>query len=370
MNPLFSIIIPCYNQAHFLSDCLASLLQQSFTDWEAIVVNDGSTDTTSEVAKEYQKKDARVKLVVQENGGLSSARNFGIKSAQGNRFIFLDADDFLYPKALGEIEKMTKLCDDFDLIQFGYTHIKEDGKTILTHAKVKYFENLIPAIFHVNIGPCHSFCISRNLIGSIGRFDEGLKSVEDWDFWIRAAKAGAKHKVISAELVYYRYIPNSMSRNPVLMYESLSEVNTRAVKKDNRIVVISEWNKDYTIEVAPLLKFQLLRCLGVSLMQRQVEKSINWFNQENTKRDWKIQFVDFEQMNSYLSFKYFLDANDINYLLKEIKPNFILFFKGLGYNNNDITKIIKIVFGPQLKKQNHLKFGKYLGAILNRLHFY
>ena len=122
MNPLFSIIIPCYNQAHFLPDCLESLLQQSFPNWEAIVVNDGSTDTTSEVAKSYQNKDARIKLVEKENGGLSSARNFGIQSAQGNRFIFLDADDYLYPNCLIEISKLVVQDSDQVLIQYGYSY--------------------------------------------------------------------------------------------------------------------------------------------------------------------------------------------------------------------------------------------------------
>ena len=69
ISPFFSIIIPCYNQAHFLPDCLDSLLAQDFPDWEAIVVNDGSTDTTTEIALSYTQKDTRIKLVEKVNGG-------------------------------------------------------------------------------------------------------------------------------------------------------------------------------------------------------------------------------------------------------------------------------------------------------------
>ena len=91
MSTQFSIIIPCYNQAHFLSDCLDSLLAQTYRNWEAIVVNDGSTDNTNEVAKSYFIRDNRIKFLEQKNGGLSSARNTGIRNAVGDRFIFLDS---------------------------------------------------------------------------------------------------------------------------------------------------------------------------------------------------------------------------------------------------------------------------------------
>ena len=100
MRTLFSIIIPCYNQAHFLPDCLESLVNPSFSNWEAIVVNDGSTDNTNEVAKSYCLKDNRIRIIQKENGGLSSARNKGIENANGSRLIFLDSDDFLYEKCL------------------------------------------------------------------------------------------------------------------------------------------------------------------------------------------------------------------------------------------------------------------------------
>ena len=86
-----------------MSQCLDSLLEQEFKNWEAIVINDGSSDNTNEVVQKYSALDSRIKLVVKENGGLSSARNFGIANALGNSFIFLDADDFLYPNCLEKI---------------------------------------------------------------------------------------------------------------------------------------------------------------------------------------------------------------------------------------------------------------------------
>ena len=109
---LLSIIIPCFNQAIYLHDCLDSILQQSFSDWEAIVVNDGSSDDTNNIANAYCQKDSRIKLIEKQNGGLSSARNFGIQHATGDWLLFLDADDMLMNHHFQEIAKVisSKKC--------------------------------------------------------------------------------------------------------------------------------------------------------------------------------------------------------------------------------------------------------------------
>lgn len=96
----FSIIIPCYNVAAFLHECLESVLTQSFMDWEAVCVDDGSTDDTGHILDEYAAKDARIRVVHQENGGLSVARNTGLRHATGEYLLFLDSDDVLTPGAL------------------------------------------------------------------------------------------------------------------------------------------------------------------------------------------------------------------------------------------------------------------------------
>ncbi|WP_104697335.1 MULTISPECIES: glycosyltransferase [unclassified Helicobacter] len=93
--PFFSIIIPIYNVEKYLSRCLDSVLNQSFKNIEIILINDGSTDTSGEIAREYAKSDHRIKLINQENKGLSRARNVGIKSADGNYLVFVDSDDYI-----------------------------------------------------------------------------------------------------------------------------------------------------------------------------------------------------------------------------------------------------------------------------------
>ena len=105
MQPLFSIIIPCYNQAIYLPDCVNSLLEQSEQSWEAIIINDGSTDNTEEVATEYFLKDNRIKYFEKKNGGLSSARNEGLRHVSGRRIIFMDSDDFFYSNCLEVVKE-------------------------------------------------------------------------------------------------------------------------------------------------------------------------------------------------------------------------------------------------------------------------
>ena len=99
-NPKISIIIPMYGVEKYLRRCLDSVQNQTFTDWQAICVNDGSPDKSGEIAKEYAKKDKRFVVIDKENGGLSDARNVGMAHADGEYILFLDSDDFIHPQTL------------------------------------------------------------------------------------------------------------------------------------------------------------------------------------------------------------------------------------------------------------------------------
>lgn len=121
----FSIIIPIYNVEQYLCDCLDSVLNQSFSDWEAICVNDGSTDGSAAILEEYVVKDKHFKIVTQPNGGLSSARNRGMEMAKGDYIVFLDSDDWL---ELGALETLAKNLDGEDMICFSGRRYFEDEK--------------------------------------------------------------------------------------------------------------------------------------------------------------------------------------------------------------------------------------------------
>ena len=95
MTPLVSIIIPCYNQGNLLVNALGSVLKQSLSAWECIIINDGSTDNSAEIAKAFCAKDKRFTYIYQQNGGSATARNTGLKHVQGKYIQFLDADDII-----------------------------------------------------------------------------------------------------------------------------------------------------------------------------------------------------------------------------------------------------------------------------------
>ena len=110
-KPIVSIIVPCYNVGEYLADCLDSLIEQTFKDIEIVCVNDGSTDKTPQILDDYAKKDSRIKIVTQENGGLSSARNAGMENASGDYYIFVDSDDTISPNMVEEMVKKAKEHD-------------------------------------------------------------------------------------------------------------------------------------------------------------------------------------------------------------------------------------------------------------------
>lgn len=361
----FSIIIPCYNQAHFLSDCLNSLLEQNYQDWEAIVVNDGSNDNTSEVTKRYSIKDQRIRLVEKINGGLSSARNHGLQFATGERYIFLDSDDFLYKDCLEIVAIAAKKSDNNELIQYGYTYITEDKERILGHAEAVKKNPLIPEIFKGNLGPCHSICISKKLAHSVGFFDETLKSVEDWDFWMRAIKAGGTQKIIQQSLVYYRYSKSSMSRNPFVMFEALKTVIGRGPKKDFRITIDSSLNKDYDFDTQAVLHDVLLRSLGVGVMQGKIIETLYFFQKESSKSMKEYSPQEFELMCSYMSFRYWYSRTDIEEVFTSIYPDFKSFFKEIGYDNFFIKKALYSIFKRHIFHKNIYCYGKTFGSLFN-----
>ncbi len=122
----FSVIIPVYNVEAYLRACLDSVLNQTFEDWEAICVNDGSTDNSASILEENGQKDGRFKIVNQPNGGLSAARNTGLKSATGEYVLFLDSDDWLESNAL---EKVSESLADEDMLCFsGRRFFEKEGR--------------------------------------------------------------------------------------------------------------------------------------------------------------------------------------------------------------------------------------------------
>ena len=205
-----SIIVPIYNVDPYLRKCVDSLLMQDIQDYEIILVNDGSTDNSGEIAQQYADTYANVKLISQENKGLSVARNVGIKQANGKYIIFVDSDDYLQPNVLGELMEQVER-DNLDVLRFNYQNVNEQYEVFLPFKDAKrdvnYSEDVVDGEKFLNerLGPgCYAcqFVLRRELLTTC-LFTPNIY-FEDTD-WTPRMLIKAK-RVASTPLVVYNYL--------------------------------------------------------------------------------------------------------------------------------------------------------------------
>ena len=199
-----SIIVPCYNQAQYLPEALQSVLDQTYENWECIIVNDGSPDNTEEVAKQWVEKDSRFKYFYKENGGLSSARNTGIAIAKGEFILPLDADD--------------RISRDYALLAI--EAFQDDSSLKLVYCKAEKFgvesgswDLLDFSLFELareNVIFCSAF-YRKIEWERVGGYDVNMiYGLEDWEFWISILKNGGGVKCLNHLGFYYRIKSSSM----------------------------------------------------------------------------------------------------------------------------------------------------------------
>jgi glycosyltransferase involved in cell wall biosynthesis len=262
-SPLISIIVPCYNQGSFISETLDSVMAQSYANWECLVINDGSSDNSELIVQEYATKENRIKCIKQKNGGLSNARNCGIKIAKGDFIQLLDADDLV---------EENKLKNSVELYLTGNL-----GDKVIVYSSMRYFEHNNPAalkilgrqdfIAHVELkqedelisqqellrlrnpfvisAPLYPSCLFSN----IGYFDENLKALEDWDFHIRCTNGGYK----------FHHSYDKYSRTLIRLHDS-SMMRNQKLLDDNFYVLIAKHQLS-RIETPPLQKEYLIKRL-------------------------------------------------------------------------------------------------------------
>jgi peptidoglycan/xylan/chitin deacetylase (PgdA/CDA1 family)/2-polyprenyl-3-methyl-5-hydroxy-6-metoxy-1,4-benzoquinol methylase len=229
-----SIIIPAYNAAPTITETLLSLQAQTYHDWEAIVIDDGSGDDTFAIANQFAIQDSRIQVITQLNQGVSAARNFGVKEASSDWVLFLDADDWILPTHLEKLTDALKFDPSLDAVYCGWTRVTPDGKTINYD-----FSNQASQIFAAFARSCviaiHSCIVRRHLILDVGGFDPELPTCEEWDLWQRIARTGARFSAIPDALACYRMRANSASFNTrQLLYDGL-KVITQGHSPDSRV---------------------------------------------------------------------------------------------------------------------------------------
>lgn len=212
MEFLVSVIIPCYKQVQYLDECLQSVIDQTYQNWECIIINDGCNDNTEEVAKQWINKDSRFKYLYKENEGVSQARNAGIRIAKGEYILPLDADD--------------KISTEY--IEFAINTFIEDQSLKVVYCLAEKFGDE-EGFWNLKEYSLKDLCIKNMIFCSgiyrksdwerIGGYDVNMDlGLEDWEFWISLLKKGGSVKRLNLIGFYYRI--KNISRNSEINLET------------------------------------------------------------------------------------------------------------------------------------------------------
>jgi glycosyltransferase involved in cell wall biosynthesis len=265
MYKLISIIVPCFNQCQFLPDALDSVLNQSYKNWECIIVDDGSIDSTKEISIHYCNLDNRIHYYYIENSGLSTARNYGINHSIGEYILPLDADDIIAPQYLNIA---TSILDNNDKIKMVYCIGQMFG-----------YENRIWDLpeydFQLLLKKSIIFCsgVYRRVdFNKTSGYSIDMKyGLEDWEFWISLLKNGGIVHRITDVLFYYRTKEISMANS--LSREKLDYLQ-RVVYEKHRASYDEFFNNPiHLINVVDELNFELEE---YKRKIKLIENSLSW----------------------------------------------------------------------------------------------
>jgi glycosyltransferase involved in cell wall biosynthesis len=226
-NPLVSIVIPTYNHAAYLKDCLSSLVSQSYVHWQAIVVNNFSSDNTENVVKGFG--DDRICLInFRNNGIIAASRNEGIRRSTGEFIAFLDSDDWWYPDKLqsvsGYFDSSDIIFHDLDIVAVK----RENGRSKAKgrHLKKPVFVDLM---LKENALPNSSVLVRKEIIERVGGLDEDPRiiSAEDFDLWLKISRITEQFTYLPQSLGAYRLVGLNMSSSMDRFENSIKEVYSR-----------------------------------------------------------------------------------------------------------------------------------------------
>lgn len=220
--------MPAYNVQKYIAESIESVITQSYSNWELIIVDDGSTDNTAEIVKQYQLTEARIKYIYQENGKQSKARNTAIKNSSGYYIAFLDADDLWVSEKL-QISVNEITSRNYDLL-FTDCYYFEDGDQIIaselksagvTSSTYEGKEAIITFLERNRI-PNLTVLVKRDALKKTGDFLEIAELAEDYELWLRLLQQGAVFKSIATPLSLYRMRSDSLTaKDRLAVFETM-----------------------------------------------------------------------------------------------------------------------------------------------------
>ena len=213
MNKLVSIITPCYNSEKFIAETIASVINQTYNNWELLITDDGSTDNSVEIINEFILKESRIKLFKIKNSGAALARNNSIKESKGDFIAFIDSDDMWFPKKLElQVKFMETHC--YNLTFTSYKKIDEEGKDlnlIVTCYNTLTYNQML---YSNKIG-CLTAMYNSDKLGKI--YMPILRKRQDYALWLKILKKEKKAYGLDIVLSKYRVRDNSISNNKIEM---------------------------------------------------------------------------------------------------------------------------------------------------------
>lgn len=237
--PLVSIVIGTFNQAEYLPYTLDSIKNQTYQNWECIIVDDGSVDNTKEVLQQYVAKDSRFKYFYKSNEGVAIARNFGLNKAQGIYLQILDSDDYLSHNRFEECVKVMEENEELEMLVTNFkmftTKVEDSNPPFSDLNNYDINFNSVLTQWDRGLGfPPHAVFLRRKAVDEV-RFNEETRFKEDWLYWLSVLQQVKCTKFIDKTLAHYRVNPNGKHKKSnanfvnisLLVYDGLNESNKK-----------------------------------------------------------------------------------------------------------------------------------------------
>ena len=315
--PKISIIVPVYNAEKYLRKCVDSILNQTFKDFELILVDDGSIDTSGKICDEYNLKDNRIKVIHKENGGLSSARNAGLDIAQGEYIGFVDSDDWI---ELDVYEELYKICKENDTdvgivgINYGGASEKKKSKKIEIYSNKLILDDLVYNKGKEITWPAWNKLWLKKVIGE-SRFKEG-RIYEDGLFLYSLSSKIKKVAKIDYEAYNYRMDNESITRSKISKKQVDFLYNTLDIYK----FLPSPYKEEMFIrDLIRYTEYILLEMIKQKNINKDIIKEIKKFYNDNFKMVKKEN-----KLSGFLKWKLFVLSKypKIYILLKKLTKRY------------------------------------------------
>ncbi|WAW06844.1 glycosyltransferase [Oxalobacter formigenes] len=237
---LISIVLPTYNGSRFLRDSIESVVSQTYEHWELIIVNDCSTDNTLKIAKEYEERDSRIRVISNNiNKKLPASLNIGFRYAKGDYYTWTSDDNIFKKNAIEYMSHYLDTHPEIDLISCNFDFVDEDLRFIRTMKEACGNEKReqIQLALHCQVGAC--FMYTKAIAKKVGDYDTSFFCAEDYDYWCRIAKDG---KIAYVDENLYIYRMNSMSLTSTKIDEVL--LKTREIRLKHSSDILKKLNVD------------------------------------------------------------------------------------------------------------------------------